>query len=82
MATLAPLTQAAPTPGPGVRAHRSDEMMFQGQLDHLALGVHPKFAQDSLEMVSHRNIADPQCRGNLPRRIALYQEAEDFFFPG
>ena len=57
-------------------------MMLQGQLDHLALGVHPKFAQDSLEMVAHRDIADPQCLGNLPRRLALYQKAKDLFFPG
>src|SRR5438128_6878156 len=82
LATLAPLTQAAHTPGPEVRAYRSDEMMFQGELDHLALGMHPKFAQNSLEMVAYRNITDPQCLGNLPRRLALDQEAEDFFFPG
>src|SRR5439155_20659653 len=31
LATLAPLTQAAHTPGPEVRAYRSDEMMFQGE---------------------------------------------------
>src|SRR5262249_34443176 len=57
-------------------------MMLQGQLDDLALGVHPKFAQDSLEMVAYRDIADPQGLGNLPRRLALYQQAEDLFFPG
>src|SRR5262249_51076900 len=74
-------TQAAPTPGTEVRAHRSDEMMLQGQLDHLALGVHPKFAQDSLEMVAHSDIADPQGLGNLPCRLALYQKAKDLFFP-
>src|SRR5262249_35570323 len=73
---------AAPTPVPEVRAHRSDEMMLQGQLDHLALGVYPKFAQDSLKMIAHRDIADPQGLGNLPRRLALYQKAKDLFFPG
>src|SRR5690348_6997590 len=81
-AEVSSLTQAATTPGPEVRGQRSNEMMLQGQLDYLALRVHPKFAQDSLEMVAYRDIADPQGLGNLPRRLALYQKAEDLFFPG
>src|SRR5262245_47118779 len=56
--------------------------MLQGELDDVALAMHPKFAHDSMEMVARRDIANPKGRGNLPRRLALYQEAEAFFSPG
>ena len=56
-------------------------MVFQGESDRLPLAVHIKLAQDGLEVIAYRGIADTECLGNVTGGFALHQEIQDFLFP-
>jgi hypothetical protein len=50
------------------------QVPFQRQFDGLALTVDAELAQDGMQMIAGRGIADTECVGNLTGRLALHQE--------
>ncbi len=49
-------------------------MPFQRQCDSLTLIMDAELAQDGMEMVTDRGIADAERLGNLTCRLALHEE--------
>ena len=51
-----------------------DQVPFQRQFDGLTLAVDAELAQDGMQMVADRGIADTERIGHLTGRLALHQE--------